>query len=127
MKTAPLILAILGSALLAGCGGIESARPGGASQPPAHIPPRKIGAAGAQDAVIGRDARGLTALFGRPAQDVREANGRKLQFGNGVCVLDAFLYPKKAGQEPVTTFVDTRRLDGATMDRATCVAALAER
>jgi len=124
MKAASWILAACASALLAGCGGIESARP--ASQPPAHIAPRKVSNTTAQDAVIGRDARGLTALFGRPAQDVREANARKLQFGNGVCVLDAYLYARKTGQEPVTSHVDTRRRDGSTIDRATCIAALAQ-
>ena len=124
MKAAPLILAALGSALLAGCGGVESARPD--ARPPAHIPPRKVAGNAVQDAVMGRDARGLTALLGRPAQDVREANGRKLQFGNATCVLDAYLYARKSGQEPVTTHVDTRRRDGSTIDRATCIAALAQ-
>ncbi|MBB5684171.1 hypothetical protein [Sphingobium boeckii] len=110
--------------LLAGCGS-NGPRPQAAARAPDPIVPRKVSRGGAQDAVIGRDARALTGLFGRPAQDVREANGRKLQFGNGVCVLDAYLYARKSGAEPVVTYVDTRKPDGADVDRASCVAALA--
>lgn len=117
-------LSILSTALLlAGCTG-DGPRPQGVARAPDPIAPRKVNRGG-QDAVIGRDARALTGLFGRPAQDVREANGRKLQFGNAICVLDAYLYARKSGQEPVVTYVDTRRPDGVDVDRASCVAALA--
>lgn len=123
MKAAYPVIAGLAAALLGGCVPEGKARPKSAAQAPEPIAPRKIGR-NTQDAVVGRDAKGLTGLFGRPAQDVREANGRKLQFGNGVCVLDAYLYARKSGQEPVVTYVDTRRPDGGDIDRASCVAAL---
>ena len=118
-------LSILSAALLlTGCTG-ESPRPQSMARAPDPIAPRKVKGNGVQDAVIGRDARALTGLFGRPARDVREGNGRKLQFGNGVCVLDAYLYARKSGAEPVVTYVNTRKTDGSDVDRASCVAALA--
>jgi hypothetical protein len=76
--------------------------------------------------VIGQDAAGLTRLFGTPDADVREGAARKLQFGSGICVLDAYLYPKGNG-EPLVTYLDAREPDGSPIDRASCVAALTRR
>jgi hypothetical protein len=105
--------------LLAGCGA-QTVRTVAA---PSSAPPPPMKKAGLEG-VLGQNARALTSLFGRPDQDLREANGRKLQFGNGVCVLDAYLYARKSGQEPVVTWLDARRPDGADADRAACVTAL---
>ena len=77
--------------------------------------------------VLGKDARALEILFGAPDQDVREETARKLQYASGVCVLDAYLYPKKAGAEPVVTWIDARRPNGDDIDRASCIAALSRR
>jgi hypothetical protein len=77
--------------------------------------------------VIGQDARGLVSLFGVADQDVPEASARKLQFGSGICILDAYLYPPSKGREPVVTYFDTRQPDGKAIDRASCVAALTRR
>ena len=75
--------------------------------------------------VIERDAASLTRRFGNPRLDVREGDMRKLQFAGEPCVLDVFLYPLRAGQEPVATYVEARRAsDGQEVDRAACVAAL---
>ena len=76
--------------------------------------------------VLGQDAAGLNRLFGQPDADVREGPGRKLQFASGICVLDAYLYPKD-GAEPRVTHLDTREPDGSAIDRASCVAALTRR
>ena len=73
--------------------------------------------------VLGHDARSLVAQFGEPEIDVREGEGRKLQFVGPICVLDAYLYPK-GRREPVVTYVDARQPDGRDIDRASCVAAL---
>jgi hypothetical protein len=107
-----------GMLLLAGCGAaVPTPAPVSASSPT----PRVEGL----ERVMGQTAKSLTAMFGRPDQDVREANGRKLQFGNAkICVLDAYLYAKKSGQEPVVTWIDARRPDGADTDRAKCAEAL---
>lgn len=75
------------------------------------------------EAVLGATAAGLTELFGEPAQDFREPGARKLQFTDGSCVLDAYLYPEGGG-EPVVTYVDARNPAGDDVDRATCVEAL---
>ena len=80
--------------------------------------------------VLGQDAAGLVRLFGQPDADVREGPGRKLQFASGICVLDAYLYPKDPNDpraEPRVTYLDAREPDGSAIDRASCVAALTRR
>ena len=77
--------------------------------------------------VMGRDAPALTALFGLPDQDIREENARKLQFGSGICILDAYLYAPAKGKEPIVSYIDVRQPDGKVIDRASCVAALTRR
>ena len=75
--------------------------------------------------VIEHDAASLVRRFGEPRLDVREGDMRKLQFAGERCVLDVFLYPLRAGAEPVATHVEARRAsDGQDVDRAACVAAL---
>ena len=76
--------------------------------------------------VLGQDSAGLIKLFGQPDADVREGAARKLQFQSGICVLDAYLYPK-GSETPRVTYVDAREPDGSTIDRASCVAALTRR
>jgi hypothetical protein len=76
--------------------------------------------------VIGQNAGGLIDLFGQPDADVREGTARKLQFGSAICVLDAYLYPKRSA-EPRVTYLDAREPDGSAIDRASCVAALTRR
>jgi hypothetical protein len=76
--------------------------------------------------VIEQNAASLIRQFGTPRLDVREGDMRKLQFSGQTCVLDVFLYPLQPRAEPVATYVDARRpSDGADVDRAACVAALA--
>ena len=79
------------------------------------------------DRVMGRSAGALISLFGNPDQDLREENSRKLQFGSGICVLDAYLYTPAKGKEPLVSHIDARQPDGTTIDKASCVAALTRR
>lgn len=112
-------LALAAALPLAACGGggvVPSPRPASAVLPPAS-PPRAGSLAGA-------DARALTQMFGAPRLDIRESTMRKLQFANGRCVLDAYLYPPAKGREPVVTHVDTRNPVGIAVDPNSCVAAL---
>ena len=97
-----------------------------AARPVPAIAPPPIATAVGLERVLGQDAAGLTQLFGQPDADVREGPGRKLQFASGICVLDAYLYPKE-GSEPRVTYLDTREPDGSAIDRASCVAALTRR
>lgn len=76
------------------------------------------------EAVMGRSASDLQRMFGEPRLTVREADALKLQFSNGQCVLDAYLYPEGSGGAEVVTYVDARRGDGQPVDRAACVKAL---
>jgi len=90
---------------------------------PAPYVPVPTAAAAGLDRVIGQPAGALIGLFGQPVADIREGSARKLQFGNATCVLDAYLYPKGAG-EALVTYVDARQNDGSPVDRASCVGAL---
>ncbi|HEU0045744.1 hypothetical protein [Sphingomonas sp.] len=98
---------------------------GGARPAAVGAPPTRYAAVGLER-VIGQDAGGLLRLFGQPDADVREGSGRKLQFASGICVLDAYLYPKGSEAARVT-WLDTRQPDGRPIDRASCVAALTRR
>ncbi|WP_321325530.1 hypothetical protein [uncultured Parasphingorhabdus sp.] len=74
--------------------------------------------------VMGKTADQLTRLFGNPQLDISEPPARKLQFSSGACILDAYLYPQENGGTQRVTHIDTRRSDGAAVDRASCVNAL---
>jgi hypothetical protein len=76
------------------------------------------------DRVMGKDARTLLQMFGQPAQDVREAAARKLQFATNDCILDTYLYPPTEGKDPVVTFVAARVADGREAERNSCISAL---
>lgn len=80
-----------------------------------------------QEGVLGRDARTLIGQFGDPDLDIREGTARKLQFAGPACILDAYLYPRAGGGEPVVTHIDARLPDGRDIDRASCIAALTRR
>ena len=110
---------LLPLALLAGC----VSAPGGEAPPSATAQPPATAPAGLEG-VVGATARALAARFGTPDLDVREGSARKLQFSSAACVLDAYLYPRPSGSEPVVTYVDARLPDGRDIDRASCVAAL---
>lgn len=114
---AVLVLAALLPAL-AGCGGavIPKVAPPAVGFTPASRP-EPVG-------VMGADARGLRRLFGEPRLDIRDPAARKLQFANGQCILDAYLYPPAVGREPVVTHVDARTGTGTDMDWQACVRAL---
>ena len=101
------------------------ARP--APPPPAFRAPDVLRGPGLAS-VVEQDAAALTRLFGAPRIDLAEGDMRKLQFSGEACVLDVFLYPLRAGAEPVATHVEARRRsDGQEVDRASCVAALRRR
>jgi hypothetical protein len=76
------------------------------------------------DRVMGQDARALMQMFGQPAQDVREASARKLQFATNDCILDAYLYAPMDGKDPVVTYITTRVSDGRDAERNSCITAL---
>lgn len=115
-----LLLAALLAFALAGCVSAPVARP---TQVPEPAPPSysSVGL----ERVMGQTAPELIALFGKPDADVREGDARKLQFAGPICVLDAYLYPMHG--KAVVTYVDARQPSGATIDRASCVAALTRR
>lgn len=121
MKRAlPIMLIALG---LSACAATPKASTRAAPSP--VVPP--VATPAGLDRVIGRSAGALIALFGNPDQDVREENSRKLQFGSGICILDAYLYAPTTGREPLVSHIDARQPDGATIDKASCVAALTRR
>ena len=113
-----IVLALVLGGGLAGCAAPTARQAVGR----AAIPYTSVGL----ERVLGQDSAGLIKLFGQPDADVREGTARKLQFQSGICVLDAYLYPKGSDVARVT-YLDARELDGSTIDRASCVAALTRR
>ena len=111
------------AALLGGCATAVPERTAAPVQPPVTRPYTTVGL----ETVIGRTAALLESQFGKPDLDIREGTARKLQFSGPVCVLDAYLYPPKAGGDPIVTHIDTRLPDGNDIDRASCVAAMARK
>ena len=97
-----------------------------ATKPAAAAPVRVYAPAGLEG-VMGRTAGYIEGQFGRPDLDIREGTARKLQFAGPVCVLDAYLYPRAGGGDPVVTHIDARLPDGRDIDRASCIAALTRR
>ena len=114
------ILVVVSLALLSAC---ATPPPKLRAVPTVSIPMRPTGL----ERVLGQDARALTTLFGTPDQDVREDGARRLQFAGPFCILDTYLYPSRAGADPIVTYMDARQPDGKDIDRASCVAALVRR
>jgi hypothetical protein len=114
--------AILGLAAAGTLGACVAATTAPERAAPVPIPYTTLGL----ERVIGQNAAALTGLFGQPDLDIREGTARKLQFKSGICVLDAYLYPK-GNADPRVTYVDAREPDGSAIDRASCVAALTRR
>lgn len=79
------------------------------------------------DRVMGKEARALIQLLGQPVQDVREPSARKLQFATKDCILDAYLYAPKAGEDPIVTYVAARVADGRDAERNSCITALRQK
>ena len=117
---------VLGAAML--LGGCVSSKVEPPRQPPPVQParPATYSVVGLET-VMGRNARALETMFGRPDLDVREGTARKLQFISPICVLDTYLYPPRGGGDPIVTYIDARLPDGRDMDRSSCVAALSKR
>ena len=125
MPNRPARLPLLTSLLLLGaCAAGQEAAPLHHAAP--LPPPPRYSPTGLEN-VVGRTARYLESQFGKADLDVREGPARKLQFSGPACVLDAYLYPPKAGGEAIVTYVDARRLDGTDFDRASCAAALVKK
>jgi hypothetical protein len=118
--------ALAAALLLAGCASTATEAPRVTPAPRVVQRPVPYNSTGLES-VLGRTARTLEALFGKPGLDVREGPARKLQFAGPACVLDAYLYPPAAGGEPIVTHLDARLPDGRDLDRASCVAALTRR
>ncbi len=114
--------------VLAAASVLSACAAGPAPAPTAGVPPPVVTYSGVGlERVLGQDAPALARLFGTADADVSEGTGRKLQFGSDICVLDAYLYPPRAGAAAVVRHVDARQRTGAPIDRASCVAALVRR
>ena len=125
MRGRTILAATMAGLLAAGCVAPAARAPRVA--PPVAPPPAPTYSTTGLDSVVGQSARALVALFGAPDLDLREGGARKLQFLGPVCVLDAYLYPPRAGAEPLVTHIDARLPDGRDIDRASCIAALSRR
>ena len=120
MRAPQHILSVLLALPLAACGG--------SIVPPAPMRPSPAGPPASafmkSGPLMGMDARHLVQQLGTPRLDIRESTMRKLQFANGRCVLDAYLYAPARGKEPVVTHVDARTPVGIDIDPGACASAL---
>lgn len=126
LKAQPVILA-LSAFTISGCAATtETAAPRAPTinSPAAPAPQSTAGL----ESVLGLNIAQLKRKFGTPRLDVREANGRKLQFDGKACIMDVYLYTPDGQssneRNEVATHIDARRSDGAEVDRASCVNAL---
>lgn len=130
---APLLLACAIAMLAASAADAQRRRREGPGDRPAtdlhrgDTPRRDREERGDRTTIIGRDARQLAQMFGTARLDLTEGPAHKLQFANDSCVIDAYLYPPRAGAEPVVTHVDARALDGSDVDQPACIALLRRR
>lgn len=119
---------LLGAITISACAGGSASAPvqRTAAAPPAQAnggfrPPDMQNARGL-NGVIGARAPALTQRFGTARIDLTEGDARKLQFSGSTCILDVFLYPLQAGQEPVATHVEARlRKGGGAVDKRECI------
>ncbi len=120
------------SVLLTACGGAtgtSGVRPGisNAGLRPATNNHRETATNPQPGEIVGRDRAALISQFGEPRLDAAEGTATRLQFSSAACVLDAYLYPPRAGAQAIVTHVDARTPDGADTDRNGCIAALRRR
>ena len=116
------LLPLLALATMSACVAPQAAVP--TPRPPLSASAAPSGSA--QGPLIGQTAAALAALFGTPRQEAREMEARRLQWSNGRCVLDAYLYPQRSGDRRVT-YVDARTPAGEPVDAEACAATLRAR
>lgn len=102
---------------LAGCGAGGGEGPATVSTAP---PPMASQFGGQPSALTGLDAKRLVALLGAARLDIRDRTVRKMQFSNGRCVIDAYLYAPAKGKEPQVSYVDSRLPTGEDAPLASC-------
>ncbi len=128
LKVQPFILAFT-AFIVTGCAttqttGTSAPRARAIGSPAAPAPQSMAGL----KSVMGLNVAQLQHKFGIPRLDIREANGRKLQFDGKACILDVYLYAPDGrpanDKSEVVTHIDARRSDGAEVDRVACVNAL---
>lgn len=75
------------------------------------------------ESIVGNRASALLSRLGEARIDLSEGDSRKLQFAGATCILDIYLYPLKAGSEPIATHIEARkRQGGGAVDKAGCLA-----
>jgi hypothetical protein len=95
--------------------------------PPASTPgPITPAPAPILSGISGLSQSEVIARFGAPSFQVREGSALKLQWQNGSCVLDAYLYPPASGSGTLTVLhADARRPgSGDDLPVETCIASL---
>lgn len=127
-KIQPFIL-IISAFAISGCAATtENIAPSAPAITPPSAPAPAAQSNVGLESVLGLNASQLKRKFGNPRLDVREANGRKLQFDGKACIMDVYLYAPDGSlaneKSEVAAHIDARRSDGAEVDRASCVRAL---
>lgn len=121
MRLIPIALLL---ATASACVGPQVASPTAPARKPLSASVAPTGSA--RGPLIGQTAGSLAQLFGPPRQEAYELDARRLQWSNGRCVLDAYLYAKGREDRRVT-YVDARDPDGEPVDADACAATLRAR
>ncbi len=77
--------------------------------------------------MLGRTEKSLRAQYGDPRLDIREGEGRKMQYLTKKCVVDIYLFPPSAGKEAQVVHIDARDDAGRDLDRDGCVQQLSRK
>ncbi|RMD88347.1 MAG: hypothetical protein D6807_05985 [Alphaproteobacteria bacterium] len=130
MKGPATLLMLAG--VLAGC----TLLPGGEAVPP-QPPPAPLPAPEAEPPppapvpvpptaalVLGKDAAAVQAILGHPVLVRREDGVQVMQFANGHCVLDVFLYRHESDARFVARHLAARTPAGERLEPADCLALL---
>lgn len=121
------VLSVLPVLALAACVAPQSPAPTARTAPARKPLSASVAPTGsARGPLIGQTATGLTGLFGPARQEAYELDARRMQWSNGRCVLDAYLYAKGRSDRQVT-YVDARDLDGEPLEAGACADSLRAR
>ena len=110
--------------LLSACALPQAAAPVAPARKPLSASVAPTGSA--RGPLIGQTAAGLNGLFGPARQEAYELDARRMQWSNGRCVLDAYLYSKGRGERRVS-YIDARDLDGQPLNADACADSLRAR
>ncbi|MFQ5348716.1 MAG: hypothetical protein ACE5ED_12925 [Rhodothalassiaceae bacterium] len=130
MRTLATLLVLAG--VLAGCTLLPAAREVPPAPPPEPVPapesesppPAPVPVPPTAALILEKDATAVQAILGHPALVRREDGVQVMQFADGHCVLDVFLYRRQGDARFVARHLAARTPAGDSLEPADCLALL---